>query len=172
MYGGYDINNNPVSDDLVVLDITQTTFTWSRANVSTTSPLSRFYHSATLVGDYMIVAFGRNNVYLPSPETNEIFILYTGNKSDYKWVNEFIPPVPPPVPPSNPSMPSTPSTTSTTSTPNSGEKNNNKSTNRNLIIGVVILSTVFALIGGLFLIRLYRKRRRSQQYHNQMYSTW
>jgi len=59
----------------VVLDTTQAIFTWSKANVSTTSPLSRSYHSATLVGDYMIVTFGRNNVFLPSPETNKIFIL-------------------------------------------------------------------------------------------------
>ena len=65
VYGGYTFSG-PASDDLVVLDTTQTIFTWSRANVSTNSPLSRFYHTATLVGDYMIVAFGRNNVYLPS----------------------------------------------------------------------------------------------------------
>src|SRR3954454_15623942 len=96
----------PASDDLMVLDTAQTIFTWSRANVSTNSPPSRFYHTATLDGDYMIVAFRRNNIYLPSPESNEIFILYTGNKSDYKWVDEFIPPVPP----SNPSTPSTFST--------------------------------------------------------------
>jgi len=136
-YGGYTGELDPVPDDLVVLDTTDN-FTWSNAS-HTNPPPSRFYHTATLVGDYMIVAFGRTN---KSPEPNEIFILYTGNKSDYKWVDEFIPPVPP----SNP-------TPSTYSTP---------SIIRNLIIGIVILSTVLALIGGLFLIYLYRRRRRLQ----------
>src|SRR3989442_14899592 len=94
VYGGYTNRTTltPVTDDLVVLDTTQTNFTWSKASVSTSSQLPRSYHSATLVGDYMIVAFGRNNDYLPSPGENEIFILDTSNKSDYRWVNEFIPP--------------------------------------------------------------------------------
>ena len=154
MYGGYTASG-PASDDLVVLDTTQNIFIWSRANVSTNSPLSRFYHTAILVGDYMIVAFGRNNIYLPPPGSNEIFILYTGNKSYYKWVDEFIP--------SNSSNPSAPSTSSTTTPPSdsSGEINNNQSTKRNLIIGVT-LSAVFALVGVLFIIRLYIKRRQSK----------
>ncbi len=161
MYGGYISRQTlvPVSDDLVVLDTTQTIFTWSRASVSTTSPLSRSYHSATLVGDYMIVAFGRNNIFLPSPETNEIFILYTSNKSDYKWVNEFIPPAMIPDSPPDPSTPSTPSTFSASS----DEKSKNQSTNRGLIIGIIILAVVLVLVGGLFLICLYRKRQQSKQ---------
>src|SRR5688572_5674691 len=89
VYGGYTSVDTlvPVTDDLVVLDTTQTTFVWSKASVTTISPSSRSFHSATLVGNYMIVAFGRNNVNFPPPGTNEIFILDTSNKSDYRWVN-------------------------------------------------------------------------------------
>ncbi|CAG8605503.1 14825_t:CDS:2, partial [Dentiscutata erythropus] len=93
VYGGYVDRNSlvPVTDDLVVLDTEGSVFTWSKANVSTLSPPSRCYHSATLVDHYMIVAFGRNDLYLPSLTMNEIYILNTSDKFDYKWINEFNP---------------------------------------------------------------------------------
>ena len=91
VYGGFT-GNGAAIDDLVILDTTQTVFSWSKASVSTNSPPSRFYHTATLVGDYMIVAFGRNNIFLPAPSSNEIFILDTSNRTDYQWVDDFTPP--------------------------------------------------------------------------------
>ncbi|CAH1770665.1 2048_t:CDS:2, partial [Entrophospora sp. SA101] len=93
VYGGYVSQNTlaPVSDDLVILDTTSNIFTWSRANVSTISPFPRMYHSAVLVDKYMIVFFGRNNIYLPSLEMNEVYILDTSDKFNYMWINEFIP---------------------------------------------------------------------------------
>ncbi|CAG8648461.1 4424_t:CDS:2, partial [Dentiscutata heterogama] len=73
VYGGYVDRNTlvPVTDDLIVLYTVGSVFTWSKANVSTLSPPSRCYHSATLVDHYMIVAFGRNDLYLPSLTMNE-----------------------------------------------------------------------------------------------------
>ncbi|CAG8668602.1 21406_t:CDS:2 [Dentiscutata erythropus] len=73
VYGGYIYRGTlvPVTDDLVVLDTEGSVFTWSKANVSTLSPPSRCYHSATMVDHYMIVAFGRNDLYLPSLTMNE-----------------------------------------------------------------------------------------------------
>ncbi|CAG8771557.1 23740_t:CDS:2, partial [Gigaspora rosea] len=93
VYGGYTNRGTliPVSDDLVVLDTDGPIFIWSKANVSTLSPPSRCYHSATLVDHYMIVAFGRNDFYLPSSTMNEIYILDISDKFDYKWVIEFKP---------------------------------------------------------------------------------
>ncbi|CAJ0900473.1 16265_t:CDS:2, partial [Entrophospora sp. SA101] len=93
VYGGYISRTTltPVSDDLVILDTTSNIFTWSRANVSTISPFPRMYHSAVLVDKYMIVFFGRNNIYLPSLEMNEVYILDTSDKFNYMWINEFIP---------------------------------------------------------------------------------
>ncbi|CAG8743879.1 2003_t:CDS:2, partial [Gigaspora margarita] len=93
VYGGYTNRGTliPVSDDLVVLDTDGPIFIWSKANVSTLSPPSRCYHSATLVDHYMIVAFGRNDLYLPSSTMNEVYILDIRDKFNYKWVNEFRP---------------------------------------------------------------------------------
>ncbi|CAG8790149.1 5014_t:CDS:2, partial [Dentiscutata erythropus] len=93
VYGGYIDRSklSPVTDDLVVLDTEGSVFTWSKANVSTLSPASRCYHSAILVDHYMIVAFGRNDLYLPSLTMNEVYILDTSDKFDYKWIDEFKP---------------------------------------------------------------------------------
>ncbi|GES72845.1 hypothetical protein GLOIN_2v1641931 [Rhizophagus clarus] len=151
VYGGVT-GNGAAIDDLVVLDTSQTVYTWSKANVTTNSPLSRFYHTATLVGDYMIVVFGRNNLYLPPPTSNEVFILDTSDKTNYKWVRDFDP---------NPKPP-TPSTTSDSSNSNSNSSDLNKNIsdqNKGLTIGIIILSIVIALIGISFLIYFYRKRR-------------
>ncbi|CAG8644900.1 40917_t:CDS:2 [Gigaspora margarita] len=93
VYGGYAHRRTlvPASDDLIVLDTKGPIFIWSKANVSTLSPPSRCYHSAILVDHYMIVAFGRNDLYLPSAAMNEIYILDISDKFDYKWVIEFRP---------------------------------------------------------------------------------
>ncbi|PKC55598.1 hypothetical protein RhiirA1_502933, partial [Rhizophagus irregularis] len=88
VYGGID---KAATDDLVILDVSQADYTWSRANVSTKSPLSRSYHTATLVGHYMFVIFGKNNEFLLPTTPNEVFILDTSDKSNYKWVSEFDP---------------------------------------------------------------------------------
>ncbi|CAB4393298.1 unnamed protein product [Rhizophagus irregularis] len=79
VYGGID---KAATDDLVILDVSQADYTWSRANVSTKSPLSRSYHTATLVGHYMFVIFGKNNEFLPPTTPNEVFI--------YKWGLHFL----------------------------------------------------------------------------------
>ncbi|GES72840.1 hypothetical protein GLOIN_2v1641931 [Rhizophagus clarus] len=152
VYGG-TTDNGAAIDDLVILDTSQTIYAWSKANVSTNSPPSRFYHTATLVGDYMIVAFGRNNLSLPLPTSNEVFILDTSDKSNYKWVSEFNP---------NPKSP-TLSTTSDSSNSNSSDLNKNISNqNKNLTIGIIVLSIVITLMGTSFLIYFYRKRRLSR----------
>ncbi|GBB84194.1 hypothetical protein RclHR1_10810009 [Rhizophagus clarus] len=89
VYGGCDTNINAVLDDLVILDTSQIVYTWSKANVTnvTDPPNPRCYHKSILVGDYMIVLFGRDNIQL----SNETFILDTSDKSNYKWVSEFDP---------------------------------------------------------------------------------
>ncbi|GBB98363.1 hypothetical protein RclHR1_03200013 [Rhizophagus clarus] len=154
VYGGYTINYNlheVVTDDLVILDTSQPVYTWSKANVSTNSPLSRFYHTATLVGDYMIVIFGRNNIHIPPPTSNEVFILDTSDKSNYKWVSEF-------------DLNTPPTTSSPTPSP-TGSSNSSKpptpSTAPSDLIGILI-TVVFALIGASFLIYRYRRRRLSR----------
>ncbi|POG65798.1 hypothetical protein GLOIN_2v1781367 [Rhizophagus irregularis DAOM 181602=DAOM 197198] len=77
VYGGLTEDGGPAKDDLVILDTSQAVYTWSKANVSTNKPLPQFI--------------------LP----NEVFILDTSDKSNYKWVSEFIPPTPPTTPVQN-----------------------------------------------------------------------
>ncbi|CAJ0829314.1 12116_t:CDS:2 [Entrophospora sp. SA101] len=155
VYGGY-INRGtliPVSDDLVILDTTSSPFTWSKANVSTISPLSRTYHSATLVNEYMIVAFGRNDIYLPLLGMNEIYILDISDKFNYKWVNEFnINPVS--------TAPTNPRDTSIETTNTDTGTDHNNTTNVGLIIATVISTTL--LILGISLLIFYYKKKQKQ----------
>ncbi|PKY55880.1 hypothetical protein RhiirA4_410851 [Rhizophagus irregularis] len=142
VYGGYTGELGIVSDDLVILDTYD--YTWSNAKAIDPPP-SRFYHTATLVGYYMIVAFGRTNNDLPPPTSNEVFILNTYDKSNYKWVNEF-----------NPDLSDLPYPSDQNS------YKNLRTQNSHLTIGIIILSIVLALIGISFLIYFYRKRRLSR----------
>ncbi|CAG8684580.1 uncharacterized protein OCT59_011528 [Rhizophagus irregularis] len=142
VYGGYTGDFRIVSDDLVILDTYD--YTWSNAKAIDPPPV-RFFHTATLVGYYMIVAFGRTNNDLPLPTSNEVFILNTYDKSNYKWVNEF-----------NPDLSDLPYPSDQNS------YKNLKTQNSHLTIGIIILSIVLALIGVSFLIYFYRKRRLSR----------
>ncbi|CAB4485695.1 unnamed protein product [Rhizophagus irregularis] len=62
IYGGInDIYLNPVPDQISVLDTKVNHFTWFTPNIDSapsTAPLNG--HTATLVGNYMIIAFGMN----------------------------------------------------------------------------------------------------------------
>ncbi|CAB5188792.1 uncharacterized protein OCT59_011521 [Rhizophagus irregularis] len=142
VYGGYTGSGSIVSDDLVILDTYD--YTWSNVNAIDPPP-SRFYHTATLVGYYMFVAFGKTNNELPLPTSNEVFILDTYDKSNYKWVNEF-----------NPDLSDRPNL------PDQNLYKNLSTQNRYLVIGIIILSIVLALIGASFLIYFYWKRRQSR----------
>ncbi|RKP09293.1 hypothetical protein THASP1DRAFT_28918 [Thamnocephalis sphaerospora] len=55
IFGGCSFNYDTFYNDVAVLDTT--TFTWSKPTVKN-APEGRYEHSATMVGDYMVVAFG------------------------------------------------------------------------------------------------------------------
>ncbi|RKP09292.1 hypothetical protein THASP1DRAFT_22848 [Thamnocephalis sphaerospora] len=55
VFGGCSFNYSTFYNDVAVLDTT--TFTWSKPTVKN-APEGRYEHSATMVGNYMIVAFG------------------------------------------------------------------------------------------------------------------
>lgn len=52
------------SPDLAILDTTNNNFVWSQPKASGTAPPQIAYHSASLVGDYMIVSFGKCSEYI------------------------------------------------------------------------------------------------------------
>ncbi|UZO23227.1 uncharacterized protein OCT59_015571 [Rhizophagus irregularis] len=76
-----------------VLDTKVDPFTWSTPNIDP-APSSTPYggHTATLVGNYMIIAFGfyrnatRDFIY-----SNQIHMIDVSEKNNYKWVKNFIP---------------------------------------------------------------------------------
>ena len=58
VYGGILESDTPVSDPLVVLDVTVQPFRWSIPNINYTPSSTPSRHTSTLVGNLMIVAFG------------------------------------------------------------------------------------------------------------------
>ncbi|CAG8515801.1 3642_t:CDS:2 [Funneliformis mosseae] len=84
VYGGVPVSPD---DQLSVLDTTVLPFKWSIPEISFT-PSSAPYrgHTATLVGNYMIVSFGW--IYkgsAPAVYSNQIVMLDISDKNDYKW---------------------------------------------------------------------------------------
>ena len=61
IFGGTASVNNIIpltpGDSLYILDLTN--FVWSIPNTSGTNPNSRLYHTANVIGKYMVVSFGK-----------------------------------------------------------------------------------------------------------------
>ena len=119
VYGGENPALTPALDPLLVLDTTEQVFRWSIPVVKYTPRFMPYRaHTATLVGNYMIVAFGtvllieilklklnrknkikqKNFFYtgLVRYDTNnflsdKIHMLDISDKNDYRWVTSFIP---------------------------------------------------------------------------------
>ncbi|RIA87860.1 hypothetical protein C1645_877771 [Glomus cerebriforme] len=90
VYGGLD--PQPVPDIVLVLDTTIQPFRWSIPSfnfIPTSAPHTG--HTATLVGNYMIVAFGVFYYGAEAILSNKIHLLDVGDKNDYKWVVDFTP---------------------------------------------------------------------------------
>ncbi|CAI2185698.1 17716_t:CDS:2 [Funneliformis geosporum] len=103
VYGGVPVSSY---DKLSVLDTTVQPFRWSIPEIIFT-PSSAPYmgHTATLVGNLMIVAFGLiDKGSAPDVYSNQILMLDISDKYDYKWVMNFTPntTVPDPVPAPSP----------------------------------------------------------------------
>ncbi|CAB4408080.1 unnamed protein product [Rhizophagus irregularis] len=90
IYGGVN-NIGPVPDQISVLDTKVDPFTWSIPNIDpapSSAPTSG--HTATLVGNYMIIAFGNYN---HTPQnivySDQIHMIDVSEKNNYKWVKSF-----------------------------------------------------------------------------------
>ncbi|CAG8681531.1 29293_t:CDS:2 [Gigaspora margarita] len=69
---------------LAVLDLSSNPFTWISQKVSGNFiPPHLFLHTANVVHNYMILAYGFN--YQTSLLSNDIFLLDISNDSEYKW---------------------------------------------------------------------------------------
>ncbi|GBC10142.1 hypothetical protein RclHR1_09380002 [Rhizophagus clarus] len=164
-------NLNP-QDSLYELNLVN--FEWSIPKISGQIPISRMYHKANVIGNYMVISFGDG--YDRSTGESDILLLDISKVDDYVWTNEFYPPPsspqppPPPPPPSSPSSSSSPSPTSSSSMSSlSSTLSSNMSTSGipssatspTTVIGAVIGSFFGGALlsfGGFY---LYKNRRRN-----------
>ncbi|CAI2168662.1 18854_t:CDS:2, partial [Funneliformis geosporum] len=94
IYGGHDISVKylvEATPNMAVLNTQTTPFEWFSPQVSSkiSKVPSLVYHTANLVGNYMIVAFGNitQSDQLARPNSN----IYIMNIKDFTWVNKFEP---------------------------------------------------------------------------------
>ncbi|KAF0369168.1 galactose oxidase [Gigaspora margarita] len=128
IFGGY--NNGTSFGDLWILDITK--YQWSIGNIlNPIVDLVLYRHTATLVDNYMIVAFG---LFSENNMSSKIFMLDVSHKDSYRWVTEFTPNA------------TTTTTTTISSNPISSNTISSDSKNVSLIIGAIIGAIIFLVI--------------------------
>ncbi|CAG8755820.1 21105_t:CDS:2, partial [Gigaspora margarita] len=71
-----------------ILDIE--TYQWTARNISNSNNLTLTSHTATLVNNYMIVAFGVYDNKVNINASSSMYILDISQRDSYKWVIEFI----------------------------------------------------------------------------------
>ncbi|RGB28506.1 hypothetical protein C1646_767726 [Rhizophagus diaphanus] len=94
IYGGVNSQLLPVPDQISVLDTKVNPFTWSIPNIDPAPSSAPFRgHTATLVENYMIIAFG---VYRKTNDSGvvssgQIHMIDVSKENNYKWVKSFTP---------------------------------------------------------------------------------
>ncbi|POG76311.1 hypothetical protein GLOIN_2v1838155 [Rhizophagus irregularis DAOM 181602=DAOM 197198] len=89
IYGGINKMGSPVPDQISVLDTKVDPFTWSFPNIDPAPSSAPFSdHTATLVGNYMIIAFGHTT---DDVFSDQIHMIDVSEKNNYKWVKSFTP---------------------------------------------------------------------------------
>ncbi|KAF0501092.1 galactose oxidase [Gigaspora margarita] len=140
IFGGH--NEIASLGDLWILDITM--FQWSIGNIF--NPIVDFIpyeHTATLVDNYMFVAFGK---FINGSYSSKISILDVSQKNSYKWVTEFIP--------------NTTTTTTITATTSNSISNNTKSSdskNTSRIIGSIVSLIIIFVIASVLTLKFIDK---------------
>ncbi|CAG8758910.1 21021_t:CDS:2, partial [Cetraspora pellucida] len=147
IFGGFQLLSGTYGD-LWILDII--TYQWSVGNIlNPIANLSLTRHTATLVDNYMLVAFEKVRLrtvpdrvlknyvtievvklqreFQNGTYSSNIFMLNVSQKDSYRWVTEFIP-------------------NTTTTTTNSTISSSTDSKNTSLMIGVIIGSIIFLVI--------------------------
>ncbi|RIB14724.1 hypothetical protein C2G38_1633450 [Gigaspora rosea] len=147
IFGGSNVNAGvTVLGDLWILDITM--FQWSIGKIlNPIVNLTLHGHTATLVDNYMFVAFGLfdNHNY-----SSRIFMLDVSQKDSYKWVTEFTPNIT--------TTTTTPTTTTTVTTSSSNTSSDSKNTS--IIIGATfgsIISLIIFVIASILTLKFIDK---------------
>ncbi|KAF0449843.1 kelch repeat protein [Gigaspora margarita] len=134
VYGGENAPFIPAPDQLLDLDTNVQPFKWTIPSINfTPNPAPFKGHTSTLVGDYMIVAFGWCNNGTGSSgsfRSNKIIMLNVNDTNNYMWVSSF-------TPPSNSSTTSQSAAYISPTESNSNNKNNNIPVIIGIVVGVV-----------------------------------
>ncbi|PKK65592.1 hypothetical protein RhiirC2_785924, partial [Rhizophagus irregularis] len=91
IYGG---TGSHVSDQILVLDTKTNPFNWFIPNINPAPSSAPFRgHTATLVGNYMIIAFGlyRNITTRKNVLNDQIYMIDVSEENNYRWVKSFTP---------------------------------------------------------------------------------
>ncbi|CAG8723413.1 1177_t:CDS:2 [Rhizophagus irregularis] len=92
IYGGVDSQFLPVPDQISVLDTKVDSFTWSVPNIDPVPSSAPFRdHTATIVGNYMIIAFGEYRNTTNDIFSDQIHMIDVSEKNNYMWVKSFTP---------------------------------------------------------------------------------
>ncbi|PKK65593.1 hypothetical protein RhiirC2_853492 [Rhizophagus irregularis] len=152
IYGGVN-KGSPVPDQISVLDTKVNPFDWFIPNIDpapSSAPISG--HTATLVGNYMIIAFGNYN---HTPQnivySDQIHMIDVSEKNNYKWVKSFTP--------NNTYTIESASTTESASATKSANATKSPGAAHAAIIGgtTCVIATVIIIISVSYL--LYRRKR-------------
>ncbi|CAB4408072.1 unnamed protein product [Rhizophagus irregularis] len=149
IYGGVR-KMRPVPDQILVLDTKVNPFIWSIPNIDPAPSLAPFCaHTATLVGNYMIIAFGYTT-YNNDP-SDQIHMIDVSEENNYKWVKSFTP--------NNTYTNDSASTTESASATKSANATKSPGAAHAAIIGgtTCVIATVIIIISVSYL--LYRRKR-------------
>ncbi|CAG8488736.1 1922_t:CDS:2 [Cetraspora pellucida] len=147
VYGGY-YTSSPLVHDLSVLDIRNKPYQWFIPNISGTIPPTPAYHTANVVGKYMIISYGFiNSQGYANPD---MYILDISNDFEYKWVTSFDPnPVSSPSPGHNDP---------------SNSSNGVNSISTGTIVGAIIGTSLGSILFTVFAIVMIYRRHKKRKY--------
>ncbi|RIA83294.1 hypothetical protein C1645_786732 [Glomus cerebriforme] len=89
IYGGTSSEDwmTPATPDLIILKVDSNPYQWMIPQVNN-KPSPRSFHSATIVGKYMIIAFGQLTG--TSELTNSLNILNISDNTNYYWTSSYM----------------------------------------------------------------------------------
>ncbi|GBC04859.1 hypothetical protein RclHR1_05900006 [Rhizophagus clarus] len=153
----------PANESLYVLNLVN--FEWYIPTISGKIPESRISHKGDVIGEYMVITFGRSfpigrGNYNSTTESH-ILLLNISNNEEYYWTDNFEPSSPPLLPPPSKSLPPGISSTEFPPPKHSVSSGNGSVTINRSIISIIVVSLIgIALL--LFGLCKWNKSRKSR----------
>ncbi|CAG8471143.1 hypothetical protein GLOIN_2v1870208 [Rhizophagus irregularis DAOM 181602=DAOM 197198] len=157
IFGGCKGYNETILNQLAVLNTKTYPYEWSIPQVSAlnSAPPLIYFHSATLIENYMFINFGQNYE-LKNPELQKPFF-YILDIRNFTWVTQFEPEQPEQLPVTTNSV--TPIATATITNTSLTNLTAEKSGQIGIILGAVGLSVVIITVAGFLGYKFYKKQK-------------